>query len=549
MQIHELNNYGGALDSGAYLAVDNGNDTGKVSAAGLLAETTGAINALDNSLNARIDNIIAGGTAPSAAEVTDARLGADGTQYSSLGAAIRGQFNDLNQYDTGIIIVESGGIADADGKTKTINAWRFRNKYRLAAKNIDSVYAPSGYDLYWFALDEDEALLGHAAVFTTVLRKSDLPAGTVYINFAIRNTSTPTSDISSQIDIVQDGLSVVFYDDLMNDYTDQIKNIYKGLEWNDLTLTWVTGKLLYKYGGVGDISSQDWSVCDEVDVSAFPALKIRASTGYDNAYYAFYDENHTFLYSVAQGGGAPSIYEDIVLLSDKIKYLRVSNFSNNGAFVGVIGNMSTQKWLGKKWVCLGDSLTEVNRRTTKHYHDYIAEETGITVVNMGDSGSGYMNEQNLGTAFYQRAANVPTDADVYTIFGSGNDLSHPLGEPTDTGTTTICGCINETIDVLIGLIPTIQLGIVAPTPWAPYQPDLNDSNAMAQYVKALKEICYIRSIPFLDLYHESNLRPWTAEGRAACFSKDDGGGTHPDEAGHKIIAPRFEGFLDSLLLD
>lgn len=34
MQIHELNNYGGELGSEAYLAVDNGNDTRKVSAEG-----------------------------------------------------------------------------------------------------------------------------------------------------------------------------------------------------------------------------------------------------------------------------------------------------------------------------------------------------------------------------------------------------------------------------------------------------------------------------------------------------------------------------------
>ena len=36
MQIHELNNYSGNLDSQAYIAVDDGTDTGKVSAAGLL---------------------------------------------------------------------------------------------------------------------------------------------------------------------------------------------------------------------------------------------------------------------------------------------------------------------------------------------------------------------------------------------------------------------------------------------------------------------------------------------------------------------------------
>ena len=47
-------------------------------------------------LDARIDQIIApSGSAPSAAEVTDARIGADGVTYSSLGTAIRTQVTDL----------------------------------------------------------------------------------------------------------------------------------------------------------------------------------------------------------------------------------------------------------------------------------------------------------------------------------------------------------------------------------------------------------------------------------------------------------------------
>lgn len=82
MQIHELNNYSGSLGD-AYLAADNGSDTGRM-------KTT----ALTDPLNARIDNIIAG-PAPSAAEIVDARLGADGVTYPSLGAAIRDQVTDL----------------------------------------------------------------------------------------------------------------------------------------------------------------------------------------------------------------------------------------------------------------------------------------------------------------------------------------------------------------------------------------------------------------------------------------------------------------------
>ena len=95
MQIHELNNYNGNLDSSAYLAVDNGSDTGKVSTAELLADTNAAVSQLDTVLNGRIDNIVAGGEAPSTSEIVDARYGADGVTYHSLGAAIRYQFTDL----------------------------------------------------------------------------------------------------------------------------------------------------------------------------------------------------------------------------------------------------------------------------------------------------------------------------------------------------------------------------------------------------------------------------------------------------------------------
>ena len=87
MEIHELNTFSGTLGSSDYFATDNGSDTSKVSAEQMLSP-----------LNDRIDNIIAGGDAPSAAEVTDARLGAvilGSTQYTSLGNAVRGQVTDL----------------------------------------------------------------------------------------------------------------------------------------------------------------------------------------------------------------------------------------------------------------------------------------------------------------------------------------------------------------------------------------------------------------------------------------------------------------------
>lgn len=91
MQIHELNNYIGDLDSDAYVAIDDGTDTGKLSIPSLLQPANEKI----EEANARIDNIIAGGDAPSAAEIIDARRGGNGVNYDSLGDAIRGQYDAL----------------------------------------------------------------------------------------------------------------------------------------------------------------------------------------------------------------------------------------------------------------------------------------------------------------------------------------------------------------------------------------------------------------------------------------------------------------------
>ena len=215
----------------------------------------------------------------------------------------------------------------------------------------------------------------------------------------------------------------------------------------------------------------------------------------------------------------------------------------------IIDNLS-HKWKGKKWACVGDSLTALNIGTTKHYYDYVADSTGIEPYIMGVGGSGYKRTEDNNTAFYQRVESIPTDVDVITIFGSGNDIGLTMGEVTDTTTDTICGCINQTLDRIysrfMGVSKLPVIGIVSPTPWVGNMPF--DDGSMKPYVEALKQICNNRSIPYLDLYYCSLLNPDDATFRSLAYSKDNGGGVHPDENGHKIIAPRFKAFLETLLM-
>ena len=207
-----------------------------------------------------------------------------------------------------------------------------------------------------------------------------------------------------------------------------------------------------------------------------------------------------------------------------------------------------RNWSYKKWACVGDSITAVNTKTSMHYHDYIHEETGITVVNMGIPGTGYKRHEASNRAYYQRVLNVPLDSDVITLFGSVNDVQNyeTFGNVTDTTTDTVCGCINVALDNIFSILPAAPVGIIAPIPgWVSDQPTL--FTRMEEYVDKMRQICEKRCVPFLDLFHSSNLHPWDAACRASTFSHDGGGGIHPDETGHKLIAGRVRVFLDSLM--
>jgi len=95
-------------------------------------------------------------------------------------------------------------------------------------------------------------------------------------------------------------------------------------------------------------------------------------------------------------------------------------------------------------------------------------------------------------------------------------------------------------------MPVCNVGLITPTPWQGNMPF--DNGWMESYANLIVDICKRRSIPCLDLYHCSGLNPNSAEVRAAAYSKDDGGGVHPDEVGHKMIATKVQAFLDALLL-
>lgn len=210
-------------------------------------------------------------------------------------------------------------------------------------------------------------------------------------------------------------------------------------------------------------------------------------------------------------------------------------------------------WSGKKWVAFGDSLTDESINADKKYYRYIEEKTGITVVVMGQGGTGYYKTYDSGTAYGQRMANVPADADVITIFGSVNDwhtknAGVAMGNASDTMEAgTLAGYINECIDVAIEKAPYAQIALVTPMDYKGLPSDTLEGIA-----NIIKAVAAYRQIKCLDLYHESGFRvrnPVFAAVYATDYSETGESYGHPSNLAHEqLIAPEFMELLKRMLL-
>lgn len=355
------------------------------------------------------------------------------------------------------------------------------------------------------------------------------------LNDSIENTSADIESVTHRVTKLENGFDNITDADI-----------------SEISGTETINKAIISKGSIAAAGSDNYRIIS-YNVTQNIKYWVSGSANYGNLEWAFYDNSDNLVEkgTQAENGASFTTFSNVEVIAPTGAAKLVVSY-NIGSMIGKCktqtGYSLSKKWIGKKWVCVGDSLTAENIRTTKHYFDYVSEKTGITTVNMGVSGSGYARMADSSQAFYQRISSCPIDADVVTIFGSFNDLGAELqiGSVDDTGTDTLAGCINTTITNLQTVIPLVNLGIVAPTPWDTTQP--TTSGQAYNYVEMLKAICKRRSIPFLDLWRESNLRPWDADFRQLAYSKDGGSGTHPDETGHAIIAPRFKAFLESLIM-
>ena len=270
-----------------------------------------------------------------------------------------------------------------------------------------------------------------------------------------------------------------------------------------------------------------------VDISDYSSISITAQDDH-NVYFQFFKDDYLSEVCgnrIVVDMGKTAVYE----IPEGAKYFVVSHSRTNLTDVADgYGNYfpaavrlfnttavaGTGPWAGKKMVIMGDSLTAgAYREDSPIWYQALAAEIGITnAYGSGVSGSAISTTSFYGTNYQPmvlRYENLPSDGDLYIIFGGTNDytLSSPLGTIEDVTDVSFYGALDVMIKGLKAKVPNASIVFLTPfnrygygqtrvgkinliTPYT-----LNDEvHNLYDYRKAILDKCEQYSVPVIDVF-------------------------------------------------
>lgn len=359
--------------------------------------------------------------------------------------------------------------------------------------------------------------------------------------------------------------------------------------------------ILYKISNNTNVEILDWNTYNIFDVSR---LKDGAINGTYGSLFHFYNDN-SFLhlpYVVKCKKGdiirAKFKWYGFIFLDDYFKVVNSTTASDNYAFeisdetvhyVSVyVGkensnayqvitinhdipnyyvpygvnqlNSEAQMRRNLKWCALGDSITDANTlkndsHGNKNYVDFVKKSLEVNAINNGVGGTGYIaNNGGASKTFIQRIDDIPSDAELITVFGSFNDVYQGFELGTindDKAKNTLYGKLKEFYETLFAKRPDAIVGLITPTPWETccrYNTSSDKYEKTIQYVTALLDIAKLYSIPVLNLFDESDMRPYDSAFKKSYY-RDNNDNVHPNQKGHeKYISPKIVDFIRKITM-
>jgi len=200
------------------------------------------------------------------------------------------------------------------------------------------------------------------------------------------------------------------------------------------------------------------------------------------------------------------------------------------------------------WLVIGDSISEHNNHSEHNYDEYVSAMLDVDVVNVALGGTGYLKAYRDNGPWINYVQDWPEDVDFITVMGGLNDTGYPLGEFNDEDVDTVYGALRDFYETLLDQYPNTPVGVITSTPraasWGEDGPDVG-------IVDAILRVAQHYSLPTLDLYRCSDLRPWLADNNREFFSNEahpDGDGIHLNAKGQAYIAPVVAAFIRDQLM-
>lgn len=200
------------------------------------------------------------------------------------------------------------------------------------------------------------------------------------------------------------------------------------------------------------------------------------------------------------------------------------------------------------WLVVGDSISEHNLSADHNYDQYVAQMLDLDVVNVAVGGTGYLKTYKQHGSWINDMPEWPEDVDLITVMGGLNDSGFPLGELNCDDVDTVYGELKEFYETLISLYPCTPIGVITSTPRAE---SYGENGPDVAIIDAVLQVAHNYSLPTLDLYRNSGLRPWNEDNNKQYFStpgNPDGDGIHLNGAGQKLIAAKVAAFIRDNLL-
>lgn len=221
-----------------------------------------------------------------------------------------------------------------------------------------------------------------------------------------------------------------------------------------------------------------------------------------------------------------------------------------------VPTLGATRWLGKRWLVIGDSITTEHIGLADHgYSELCAKSLGMQRENMAISGTTSVNWLQVSGAVSKAWSSYSLDYDLITVMLGTNDQGYscPIGSLNDAeyakGAVNVGASYIARLQLLYeklrSMYPMSVIAFITPIKRYDVSNSRYQTNALGlttePYADAVKTVCDYYSIPCIDIFN--TIDPRTAEARENFFmSASDG--THPNATGHELfIAPIVEARL------